>query len=221
MDRLRVDYSRIVRLDVSRLKRQLPSKGPPRSALGTIERPLITTAIGAAARVSSTGKLLKEVVDIAEAGRGILVSFTGRSGPMLAAPPSTSVITVGVGASSSAFMVVGVSFGYGLYGSNSPELGAYTSAGGGIWTNAGISGGFQLTYVFGPPSAFGGLSWSVGVSCDMPGIGAGISGALLFGASGPPYQFLGYCVGVGAGISVLPADISFQVSNTDLVPLVR
>lgn len=221
MDRLRVDYSRIVRLDVNRLKRPLPSKGPPRNALGTFERPVLTTAIGAAARVSSTGKLLKEVVDIADAARRIPLSFVGSSGPMFAAPPSTSVITVGVGSSSSAFAVIGVSFGCGLYGSNSPELGAYSSTGGGIWTNAGVSGGFQLTYVFGPPSAFGGLSWSVGVSCDVPGVGFGISGAVLFGASGPPYQFLGYCVGVGAGVSLLPADISFQVSNTDLIPLIK
>lgn len=219
MDSLRVDYSRIVRLDVQRLKRPLPSSGPPGSPLGRMERPVITAAVDAAARVSNTGRLLQEVVEIARAARSIPVTLIGGAGPMIAPPPSTSVITVGVGTSSSAFMVIGVSVGYGLYGSNSPELGAYRSTGGGIWTNAGISGGFQLTYVLGPPAAFGGLSWSVGVSCDMPGVGFGVSASLLFGASGPPYQFLGWCVGVGAGISVLPADISFQVSNTDLIPL--
>lgn len=219
MDHLRVDFSRIVRLDVNRLKRPLPSKGPPRRRLGSIERPVITTAVDVAARVSNTGRLLKEITDIAETARHIPLSFVGGSGPMIGPPPSSSLFTIGMGASSSAFMVVGVTFGCGLYGSNSPELGAYRSGGGGIWTNAGISGGFQLTYVFGPPSAFGGMSWSVGVSCDMPGVGVGISASILLGASGPPYALLGYCVGVGAGISVLPADVSFQVSNTNLIPL--
>lgn len=219
MDRLRVDVSRIVRLDVARYKQAVSPKGPPRRQLGSIERPALTTAISAAARVSSTARLLKEVTELADAARRIPVSFVGGPARMFTMPRSLSVVTIGIGSSSSAFAVIGVSFGAGLYGSNTPELGVYDSIGGGIWTNAGVSGGLAVSYVFGPPSAFGGMSWSVGVSADMPGVGFGISAALMFGASGPPYDFLGYTVGISAGISVLPADVSFQVSNTRLLPL--
>ena len=48
MDRLRVDYSRIVRLDVVRLKKPLKSQGPPRQAAGAFERSAITMAATAA-----------------------------------------------------------------------------------------------------------------------------------------------------------------------------
>lgn len=219
MDRLRVDVSRIVRLDVQRLKKPLKSAGPPRQKAGTIERAALTAAATAGARLSPTFRPFKEIVDIADAMRRIPVSLIGGSGPMFAPPPSLSTITVGCGVSTSAFVIAGVSFGAGLYGSNSPELGLYTSGGGGAWTNVGISGGFQYTYVFGPPSSFGGMGWSVGGGVDIPGVGIGISVALLFGASGPPYTFLGYSFGVSAGLSVLPAEFSFQVSNTALIPI--
>lgn len=219
MDRLRVDISRIVRLNVHQFKERLPSAGPPRRQMGQFERPAITTAIRAAANVSNTAKLLKEVMELADAARRIPVSFIGGSARMFRMPTSLSTITVGAGGSTSAFAVVGVTMGAGIYGSNTPELGLYDNAGGGIWTNAGVSSGLVLTYVFGPPASFGGMSWSVSVSADMPGVGFGVNASLLFGASGPPYDFLGYAVGVAAGVSLLPADISFQVSNTRLLPL--
>jgi hypothetical protein len=218
MDRLRVDYSRIVALDVPRYRTRLPNP-PPRRGLGTIERAAVGGAIDVAAHVSSFAALLKDVKEIAATARRVPLSFIGGSGPMIAAPASVSVITIGVGATASAFMVIGVTYGAGLYGSNSPELGVYTSPGAGIWTNAGVSGGFQLTYVFGPPSSFGGLSWGVAVSADMPGVGVGLSAMVILSASGPPYQLLGWSVGVGGGVSVLPVDISFQVSNTRLTRL--
>jgi hypothetical protein len=219
MDRLRVDYSRIVRLDVVRLKKPLKSQGPPRQAAGAFERPAITMAASAAAKVMPTAGPLKEICDIAQAGKRIAGSFIGGSGPMFAPPPSGNIFTIGYGFNASAYALVGFTYGAGLYGSNSPELGLYTSPGGGAWTNIGISGGFTYTYVFGPPSAFGGMGWSVGVGVDVTGVGVGISAALLFGASGPPYQFLGFCIGLAVGVSVLPAEFSFTVSNTALIPL--
>lgn len=219
MDSLRVDISRILRLDVPRYKQRLASAGPPRRQLGSIERPVLTTAISAAARVSTTARILKEVSELADTGRRVAVTFTGGSPLLFRLPRSTSPFTLGIGSSASAFAGIGVSVGSGLYGSNSPELGIYDSFGGGIWSNAGVSGGMVVTYVFGPPSAFGGMSWSIGVGCDIPGVGVGVGGALLFGASGPPFDFLGYCVSVSAGISLIPVEVSFQVSNTRLRPI--
>lgn len=218
MDRIRVDYSRIVRLDIQGHGRRI-SGGPPKRPAGTIEQTAITTGLSAASHISSTAALMKEATELAEAARRIPISFFGGRGPMFGPPPSSSVITVGVGTSIAAFEIVGVTAGAGIYGSNSPEIGLYTSMGGGYWTNVGVSGGVQLTYVLGPPSAFGGMSWAVGVDCDVPGVGIGISAAVIFAASGPPYQFLGWSVGVGAGVSVLPVDFTFQVSNTKLIPL--
>lgn len=219
MDRLRVNYSKILYLDVPKYATKLPSAGPPRRQAGTIEKPVISAAVSAASSVSNTAKILKEIVDLADLAKTVPVTLVGGSGPMVTGPKSISQVTIGAGSSVSAFATVGVSFGAGLYASNSPELGIYTSAGGGIWTNAGASGSLQLTYVFGPPSSFAGLSWGVGVDCDVPGVGIGLSAMVLFGASGPPYEFLGWCFGVGAGVSVLPVDFTFQVSSTKLIKL--
>ena len=218
MDRIRVDCSRIVRLDVERYKQRVTG-GPPHSPAGPATAGALTTALSAASYVSSTAALLKEITDLGSAAGRIPLSFLGGSGPMFAPPARSPFVTVGAGSSASIFAVIGVSFGSGVYGSNTPEIGLYSSAGGGYWTNYGVSGSIQLTYVIGPPSAFGGMSWSVGVDCDIPGVGLGVSAAVIFSASGPPYQFLGWSVGVGAGVSVLPVDFTFQVSNTKLIPL--
>lgn len=218
MDRIRVDYSRIVRLDIQRFGRRVPG-GPPKRKASWLEETAITTGLSAASHVSSTAALLKEVSDIASAARRIPVSLVGGSGPLFGPPASSSFVTIGTGVSASIFSIVGITSGAGIYASNTPELGVYTSLGGGYWTNVGVSGGVQLTYVLGPPSAFGGMSWAVGVDCDIPGVGIGVSAAVIFGASGPPYPFLGWAVGVGAGVSAVPFDFTFQVSNTKLIPL--
>jgi hypothetical protein len=215
MDRLRVDFRNILNLDVPRRGRRVPG-GPPRRRCGGVEQALVSTAVSGAARLSNRGRILNEVVELADAGRRIPVSLIGGRGSMVFAPPTSSVVTVGVGSSVSAFAAIGITFGAGLYGSTKPELGIYTSGGGGIWTNAGVSASLQVTFVFGPPSDFGGMSWGVGVGCDIPGVGLGVSAMVLFSASGPPYRFLGFSYGLGAGVSVLPVEYTFQVSSTHL-----
>jgi hypothetical protein len=218
MDHVRVDVSRIIRLDIQKHGRRVPGGPPKRPATG-LESTVINTSLSAASRISNSAMLLKEVADIANAARRIPVSLIGGTGPMFGPPPSTSLFTIGAGCTASIFSVVGVTAGAGIYGSNLPELGLYHSMGAGYWTNVGVSSGIQLTYVFGGPADFGGMSWAVGVDCDVPGVGIGISAAVIFGASGPPYPFLGWSVGVGAGVSVLPVDFTFQVSNTKLIPI--
>jgi len=219
MDSLHVDYSGIQRLDIVRLRFALPAGGPPSRPAGQTEASAFRSAIGAASYVSNLAALLKEISDIAAVAKRVGVSLVGGTGPMITGPGAITAITIGAGASSSVFAYVGVTVGAGIYGSSTPELGFYSSRGGGIWTDVGIGSELVLTYVLGPPAAFGGLSWGVGVSCDIPGVGVGISCTVLFGASGPPFPLLGWCVGVGAGLSVLPASISFQASNTQLIPI--
>lgn len=216
MDRLRVNYSNLARLDVTRVGTRISA--PPPNPVGSIQRSMISTAIGAASHLSSFASVLNEVVEIAETTKRVGVALVGGRGPMITGPASTSLITVGVGASASYFASFGVTLGGGIYGSNKPELGLYRTMGAGLWTNAGVSGEIQINYTFGGPSTFGGVSWGVGMSADT-GVGPSISAMVLFGSSGPPFPLIGFCIGVGAGVSALPVDVTFQVSSTMLVPI--
>jgi hypothetical protein len=220
VDRIQANFTRIANLDVQRLKVPI-SGGPPKHVSHPQEASRLSSLLSVASRVSSTAGMLKEIVDIANLMRAIPVNLIGAKGAMFSPPPNTGIMTIGAGSSGSIFSIVGVTVGQGIYASNSPEFGFYHGIGGGYWTNVGVSGGIQLTYVMGPPSDFGGLSWAVGVDCDIPGVGMGLSAAVLFSASGPPYQLQGWCVGIGAGVSALPVSLSFQVSNTKLIPLVK
>lgn len=216
MDRVRVDLRELQGLDVVRLKKRL--KSPPQRKFGSIQGSLVSTAIDVAAKVSNTARLLQEIATLGEKARAIKLHLTGNHGPMFKMPRKSRYLTVGLGASSAVFAGLGVTSAGGIYGSNKPEFGFYTSAGAGCWTNIGASSELQAAYVFGPPSDFGGVSWGVGVSADMPGVGMGISCSIIFSAKGPPFRMLGFTVGLGAGVSALPADISMTVSSTKLIP---
>ena len=211
MDHLRVDYSRILTLDVAARGRPLSGR-PPRSPVGSTEASIVRTALSAAP--GATARLASDVAQLSDSARRLAIAIRGGSSALVSAPPSLTTVTIGLGGSTSAFAAFGVTAGAGLYGSTTPELGWYLSGGAGYWTNAGVSAGLALTYVFGPPSAFSGLSIGVGVDADLPGLGVGISILLLFGASGPPFQFLGYSLGVSAGVSLLPMDFTIQASDT-------
>ena len=217
MDRIIVDCRRLERLDVVRFKKKL--KSPPQRHFGSIEGSIVSGAISAAARVSKVARLLKEIAALGEKARAIKMTLKGGNGPMFKMPRKSRFLTAGLGASSAVFAGVGITSAAGIYGSNKPEFGCYTSAGAGCWTNLGASSELQVAYVFGPPSDFGGVSWGVGVSADMPGAGFGVSCQVMFSASGPPFRMLGFTVGIGVGVSALPADISLTVSSTKLVPV--
>lgn len=217
MDRLTLNLQRIERLDVVRLRRR--TRAPAKRPLGSIERPVVSTAIDAAARLSNTARLLQEVKELAETAHRVSVTFVGGRGPMIRPPTRSRYFTMGIGAASSAFAFVGVSVGYGLYGSNLPEFGLYSSRGGGIWSNVGVAGDLVATYVFGPPSKFGGISWGISVAADIPGAGFGISAQVLFGTTGPPFELLGFSYAIGAGVTALPVTVSLTASNTQLLPV--
>jgi hypothetical protein len=128
---------------------------------------------------------------------------------------SKSAATLALGVNTAAFYGLGISVGAGLYGSTTRELGVYTGGSVGVWTNIGYSAGLQYTFIFGPPSDFGGVA--IGVGCDVSGVLVGGGAMLLF--SLPPFRCLGYSVGVGVGYSTLPFDVTVQVGITTPKPL--
>jgi hypothetical protein len=124
-------------------------------------------------------------------------------------------ITLGIGVGVTLMAVIGLSNSFGLYGSTTPELGLFDSIGAGIWSNIGASGGATLTFIFGPPSDFAGISFGIG--CD---VGAGLIGGnamLLF--SPPPIKFLGFTAGIALGPSLASLDVTVQASETLTKPL--
>lgn len=218
MDHLNVNLGKLAYMDIPKWKQ--PAQAPPRRAFGSFERPAVELAVDSAAKVSSLGKLLKEIKDLGSKAAAIPVRFSGLKGPMIK-PPSTgiSLLTVGAGLSASAFAGLGVTAGTGVYGSNSPEFGVYVSAGGGYWSNAGASGGLQLTFIFGPPSSLAGVAWGVGIDLGIPGSPVGVGAMAYFSFSGPPFEFLGVSWGGSAGVSALPCDVTVQISETKLLPI--
>lgn len=218
MDRLNVDLRQLERLDVVRFKKRL--KSPPQKRFGSIQKTLTNAAIDTAAKVSKYKiiRVVQQISELSDKMKAITVKIRGRSGPMFEVPRGTRVVTVGIGIASAVFSAVGITTGAGLYGSNKPEFGAYSTAGAGCWTNAGVSSEAQIAYVFGPPSDFGGVSWGVAVSAEMPGAGFGLSGQVMFSVNGPPFRMLGFTAGISVGVSVLPVDVSLTVSHTKLLP---
>lgn len=218
MDQFTVDYGKLAYLDIPKWKQ--PAGPPPRRQFGPFERPAVELAIDNAARLSTIGRILQQIKDLGKSAAAIPVRFKGLRGPMIKAPPTgLSVLTIGAGVSTAAFAGLGVTVGTGLYGSNTPEFGAYASGGGGYWTNVGASGGIQYTVVFGPPSSFAGVCWGVGVDIGVPGTIVGAGAMALFGMSGPPFEFLGVSWSVAVGPSILPADVTIQFSETKIFPI--
>lgn len=217
MDSLRVDLSRIEQLDVVRLKKNASS--PPLQQFGSVQRPVVESAIDVASRMSDTVRMMKEIKDLAATGGRVAVSIVGGRGPMIRPPASTSPLTVGLGAGSAVFAGVGLSMAAGIYGSTNRHFGFYSSKGVGFWTDAGTSGEIQVSYIFGPPSKLGGMSWSIGVGADA-GAGIGVSCSLLLGTTGPPFEIIGFTLGIGAAFSALPISVAVQASSTQLIPVI-
>jgi hypothetical protein len=125
-------------------------------------------------------------------------------------------VTVGLGFDVTCAAGVTISAGGGLYFSTLPEAGVYASVGGGVTTNASFFFGGAVTVVFGPPSTFSGDALAVGVDFSLPPpslLGGG--GALLFALSSP-YNLIGFVLQFGLSPSVIPVDITVQVSRTEI-----
>ena len=214
MNQLRIDCTKLVDVDVPKCGRRLPAGGAPRRKGEDWEKKAMEALVGLSH--SPTSKLLKDLLDVCRGAHRIPITLPPLTGPLVKLPTKLQYLTAAVGLSGSACAFIGATGGVGVYGSNLPEYGTYATLGAGFWTNMGISNSVVVTYIIGPPSSFGGLSWGVGIDADIPGVGLGLSGMAVFGISGPPFEFLGMACGVGVGISVLPVDVTIQVSQTTL-----
>jgi len=136
-------------------------------------------------------------------------------------------LTVALGLTGTAAMVAGINLSGGIYGSTVPEFGFFGSAGFVVGIISGVSGGVELTFVFGTASDFAGpfVSFQASVGPVFKTISVGAS--LLFSPGPPgstgrvPLTFMGIAINLTTGISALPGSLSIEWSNTAILPIVK
>jgi hypothetical protein len=218
MQHVNFDLSQLDNLDIANQGFSLSGSPGARTA-----SPLQEAAIRAALKVApgSTAGMMREAISIDDSPPPLSITPPTKVlvGSASTSPGTTpSAFTMGVGVEVSAFAVVGVTGGAGIYGSTTPELGLYATGGGGWWTNVGYSGGVTLTFILGAPADFAGVSWGIGA--DVRFMAGSFGGMLLF--SPPPFRFLGIAVSLAAGPSAIPAlDVTIQVSDTVTKPILK
>jgi hypothetical protein len=217
MDRFRFDARQLDNLDIQGLGSPIRNRPGLRRSTGNEG-----TALRQAINLSDNA-LLREAFAFGDNPPEITVVPASRIPVGLGSSGSTtspSETTLGFGISASAGIVLGWVAGAGFYRTTRRELGVYYTYGSGFWTNAQASLSPTLTFVFGPPSDFGGISWGVGANLSIgTGFTLTIGAMLLF--STPPYRLIGFSFCLGGGLSVLPFDFTIQVSNTTTTPLLR
>lgn len=215
MNEIRADLRDLDKIDVER--QGIPiGTAPPRRKLGPVERSALDSAIGLWSFFNRQAELFRDPMIISDKRPRVTITPPPKT-PVGMTPASKSEATLGLGLTSSAFAVVGITTSGGVYGSTTGELGVYIGGSTGIWTNVGAGVGPTYTMVFGPPSDFAGVS--IGVGAD---IGAGLVGfgaMLLF--SPPPVRFLGYSVSLSLGVTSIPYDVTVQVGFTGAKPVLN
>jgi hypothetical protein len=218
MKPIKADLRDLDKLDIQAQGRPL-TPIPPRRSLGAAEKAALKAAVSAGGVLTAQANLLKEPISVSETKPTISVLMPSKMMVGLAKKLPSFDLTLAVGLGVDAFAVVGVTGSAGLYGSTTPELGVFASAGLGWWSNVSVSVGPVITLIFGPPSDLAGVSWGVG--CDVKFMVTGsIGGLLLFAMS--PFRFLGIAVQLAAGVTAIPAfDITIQVSDTWTKPILK
>ena len=221
MDRITADLRQLDNLDIAAQSSPI-KRLPERSTVSGIEQSVLKSALEFSALLNPSNGCLLEPIKVREKPPTVSVSLpTTVPVGMFGATAATGYggpITVAIGVAGAAFASVGFTTQFGIYGSNSPEVGLFASVGGGWWSNSGFGVGPALTLIFGPPAAFAGVAFGIG--CDIGLFAGAINGLLLF--SPPPFKFLGLSVGFSVGPSLIPAfDVTVQVSNTRTKPLLR
>ncbi|MGO9228260.1 MAG: hypothetical protein ACLQKA_03480 [Bryobacteraceae bacterium] len=216
ISRIRVDLTRVSNLDLSQARRaRLPARQAPAFGEQTALRAGLT-AIAAAGRPNS-GAI--EDLLAAQDASSVPVDLVG--GIRGTSRPSSSDLTLALGETASAGAVISLSMGGGVYiWIPKREIGLYGSVGVGLVTNAGFSGGIQVTVLFGPaPVYLGGESLAVGVEFSFPGLKViGFGGFLLFSST---WELRGFSYAMTGGLSAFPVDVTVQTSMTGLRPLGR
>jgi hypothetical protein len=132
---------------------------------------------------------------------------------------TVAAVTFAWGIQGSAFAVIGPTVEGGIYGSTTGEWGFYGSVGGGWWTNVGANVGPVFTVIFGPPADMAGVAFGIGADVTVGPPVLAVGGLLLFSPS--PFKCIGFAVFLSIGPSVIPVDVTVQVSVTALHPTVK
>lgn len=219
MDRYTADLRQFNNLNFNLLTGR-PVTAAPQRPLGSFERTSLTAAVALGKSLDSRLAIMQETMKVGEKPPSVSLLRPSKP-PSGFAVSKSSQLTIAVGVGGAGFALFGSLASAGLYGSTTREIGAYFTLGFGFFLPAvGLSGGLEMTYIFGTPADFAGpyLSAGVGVSA---GPVAGIGGALLF-APGPPVTLMGYSLTFSANTpSVLPVTIVLEVTDTKTKPLLR
>jgi hypothetical protein len=226
MQSFKADFSQLAFLDGDSLPRPTPVRSsPPRRRLPQGECDALVSALDAGKAISPSLGCLLEIVRVGISPPTVGLLRPSKM-PVHFELSKSSQLTVAGALTVSAFAAVGVVGSGGVYGSTTREVGVFLSGGGGIFTNYGVSGGAEYTFIFGTPADFSGPYFGVGVSVSgPPPIGAG--GTLLFSPSMPPtfpitLTLMGFSVAVTAGTpSPIPVTVSAVVTDTKIWPLLR
>ncbi len=214
MDRIRFDLRYLDNIDVQRQGQPL-RRAPMRRNLYHTEKKALKNSFEFLKLFHRWGSILMYIFEITEHPPILDILRPQQIDIGLHPARKSNAITLAEGLSESAFSGIGIGISGGFYGSSTGELGIFSGGSIGIWTNIGISASIMVTYILGPPSDLGGVSWGVG--CDIGGEFIGGGGMLLF--SPPPIRFLGVSFSIGVGMSTLPFDITVQAGYTKTKPL--
>lgn len=204
---------------------------PGAQSTSDTESSILQTGLSAASYLTpskTTGRIrsLLALAGPPPASLSILGAIPGLS--MASSPHFT--LTMGMGASAGSGYTAGAGAGI-YYWNKAPygQLGLYGSISAGIATNAGVSFGDYVTYLFGPAAsvlAGDSIAVSVDVGIDV----FTVTGQLILSA--PPVtlwppsigggwtpQIIGIGFGLSFGISALPVDISVMPGRTWIKPV--
>jgi hypothetical protein len=217
-------------LDLSQLtvvpdpSRGVPVVAGPRQPRSSTERAAIKVALefGRPFNANFGGAL--EVLQVSEKPPSVKVVPS----PTVPMKSKSRDLTMGVGLTGTATIVAGFNLSGGLYGSTTPEFGVFGTAGFVIGIISGVSGGVELTFVFGTPSDFAGpfVSFQASVGPKVFA-GASVGASLLFSPGPPgaggrvPLTFMGIAFNVTGGVSALPFSLSVEWSITTTIPLIK
>ena len=226
MESFRADLRQLDRLEGAFLPRPTPLRSAPRRRdLPQVERSALVSALEFGKTFSPTLGSLLEIVNVGASPPKLSVLRPLRMPVGFALSKSTN-LTIAAAVTVSAFAVVGVVGSGGLYGSTTREIGVFLTGGGGIFTNVGLSGGGEYTFILGTPADFAGPYFGVGVSVSGPPP-IGVGGTLLFSPRLPltipiTLTLMGWAVAVTVNTpSPIPVTVTLEVTNTKLWPKLR
>ena len=190
----------------------------------SLEVAALKAAIRLAKPVNPMLATLEEMIDIGSKPTRATLLAPAKM-PIIGGAPiikfsGSSQLTGAFGAAGSAAWGIGFLVSVGLYASNTPEVGVFSTLGGGIFVNTpGASIGGELTLILGTPLDFSGPYLGVSVSA---GTGLGVTGTLLFSPT-LPLTFPPILTLMGCSINFsavtptkLPLTVAITVTNTKI-----